>query len=123
LHVDGGCEAFELVLLPDDVEALGISPTGEIEQGVQQDGSVLSLHEYARVAVELTHSDGSVEMASLFPVLQFPPPLPAAQSATVRDIPAHEVPISRLLGYGGLTRFGLKQDFVGHKLVHYLKRA
>jgi hypothetical protein len=120
LHVDGGCEAFELVLLPDDVAALGILPTGESGQEIQPDGSLITMAEYERVFVELEHLDGTTESASLFPFVQTGTE-PAA-TITVHDVPA-ETHVTRLLGYGGLTRFGLKQDFVGHKLVHYLKRA
>ena len=104
LHVDGGCEAFDLVLLPEDVEQLGLLSTGETGNGLQQDGSVLCLTEYERVAVELSHSDGSTEMASLFPFVQTG--IETTTAVTIYDVPA-ETPVTRLLGYGGLTRFGL----------------
>jgi hypothetical protein len=123
LHVDGGCEAFELVLLSEDVDRLNITPTGDTENGVQQDGSVLSLAEYERVRVELLHSDGTEETAKLVPVVNMQNHVSPEQSSAAHVVPASDAPIQRLLGYGGLTRFGLKQDFVGHKLVHFLKRA
>ena len=122
MHVDGGCEAFDLVLLQEDVVALGIAATGEIVSGVQQDGSLLQLPEYERVFVELQHLDGSVESATLIPVAQAQP-VEEVLIAGDHTIPAEVLPTHRLLGYGGLTRFGLKQDFVGHKLVHFIMRA
>jgi hypothetical protein len=121
LHDDVGCEAFDLVLLLEDVGALDIAPTGDSAQDVQSDGSVISLNEYSRVRVELEHLDGTTEVASLEPYVQAR--FTESEATAIGHVVPAEAPFQRLLGYGGLTRFGLKQDFVGHKLVYYMKRA
>jgi hypothetical protein len=125
LHVDGGCEVAELVLLPEDILALNFSsePFSTI-QACQADGSTILITEYAtKVLVELRTDTSEVWTASLEASVVNAP------LVTNSELPSpelHGVPgvddTSRLLGYGGLNRFGLKQDFYQHKLVKVLRK-
>lgn len=120
LHVDGGCEVADLVLREEDVNALNLTPTGDEVQGVQFDGSIVTVAEYERVVVELETDDGQTWRATMYPSLLINPPSVGADSEQA-GVPA-TIDQSRLLGYGGVTRLGLKQDFVHHKLVKILRR-
>lgn len=127
LHVDGGCEVAELVLLQKDVVALNISTDNTmLTEGVQADGSFVVVTEYERVLVELQTDTGDVWSASLeAAVISAPPPATTSEvssSTVLTGVPGVD-DTSRLLGYGGLNRFGLKQDFIQHKLVKVIRKV
>ena len=69
IHVDGGCGVAETVLLPEDVNALGLSETGERAIGEQSDGSGLNAIEYEYVLLELQTESGNTWGASLDPTV------------------------------------------------------
>jgi len=123
LHVDGGCEVAELVLLPEDILALNLCGEPLMSNGRQADGSVVLIAEYERVLVELQTDTSEVWGASLNASTVS---APLATNSELASPIIHGVPgfddTSRLLGYGGLTRIGVKQDFRHHKLVKVLRK-
>lgn len=121
LHVDGGCEVAELVLCEEDIIALDLTPTGDVTDGVQFDGSEVQVAEYERVVVELETDDGQVWRVSMHPAVMLTPASATSESTEITGVNA-TIDRSRLLGYGGVTRLGLKQDFVHHKLVKVVRR-
>ena len=125
LPVDGGCEVAELVLLPNDIRSLGLAPTGDVGHGLLADGGTAIFVEHGRVLLTLTFDDGSVVEASMFP-MTIQPSLASASSETASS-PIHgvaaDIDTQRILGYGGLTRLSLKQDYKHHKLVKVVRRA
>jgi hypothetical protein len=120
LLVDSGCEVADLVLLAEDVDTLGISPTLEPPSRARQiDGSVVLVQSYQRVLLEMKTEDGNVWRVSLEP---------SVLAATVDEtksyasgVPAEAI-TTRVLGFGGLHKLQLKQDFVHHKLVQVIMR-
>lgn len=123
LHIDGGCEVAGLVLLQEDIEALGLvaDTDYEIRTAEQADGSVITLQEYERVLIELAPDTGPVWATSLVPaVIQNPHTEEGSEAVT--GVPIVGDVVHRLLGYEGLMRLGLKQDFVRHKLIKVLRR-
>eukprot|EP01033_Poteriospumella_lacustris_P012604 gene12604-gene13480 len=122
LHVDGGCGVAELVLCEEDIIALDLAPTGIVTYCVQFDGSEVRVAEYERVVLELHADDGQVWRSSMQPAVLSTPPASASSASTeIAGVPA-TIDQSRLLGYEGVTRLGLKQDFVHLKLVKVLRR-
>ena len=125
LHVDGGCEVAELVLLPQDISSLGLTATGDIGHGLLADGGTADFVEYERVLLTLTFDDGTVREATMVPTtIQ---PSPASSSSETTGPPVHgvnaNIDTQRILGYGGLTRLSLKQDYKHHMLIKVVRRA
>jgi len=122
LHVDS-CEVEELVLLPEDIVALNLSAKPSISPGVQFDGSTVSLAEYENVLIELQTDTSEVWRTSLKASVVSEP---LATNSKVPIPLLHGVPgvvdTSRLLGYNGLQRLGIKQDFRHNKLVKVLRK-
>jgi len=125
LHVDGGCEVAELVLLAGDIHSLGLSPTGDTGQCLLADGGTATFVEYERVLLTLTSDDGSVVEASMHPMVIEPSIDSSSSETATPPLPgvSGNIDAQRILGYGGLTRLSLKQDFKHHKLVRVVRRA
>ncbi len=100
---------------------LGIIATGEQREDYLVDGSVVQFAEYNRIHIALSFDDGTIVTAKVDPVVCVIPPTSGPAVGT------HGIPVteenSRLLGYGAMTRLGLKQDFKMHKLVKYIARV
>jgi hypothetical protein len=122
LHIDGGCEVAGLVLLQEDIEALGLVADTDygIRTAEQADGSVITLQEYERVLIELAPDTGPVWATSLVPAVIQNPHTEGSEAVT--GVPIVGDVVHRLLGYEGLRRLGLKQDFVRQKLIKVLRR-
>ena len=121
LHVDGGCEIADLVLLHSDMVSLGLDKSGEVGIGEQVDGSMVAFQEYQPVVISLQTDNGQTWSATLYPssVLIQPPSEGAVEVPGV----VGSDDTSRLLGYGGLNRLKLKQDFIHHKLIKAIRRV
>ena len=119
LHVDDGCEPAEILLQPADAITLGLEPEGLPTTAVQADGTEIRLQEYGRVVVEMITDTADVWRATLTPMI-------ILENEEQDGAVNHGVPgvddTSRLLGYGGLNRFGVKQDFYNHRLIKSLRR-
>ena len=121
LHVDGGCEVAELVLLEEDILALNLRCEPSLSNARQSDGSVVVIAEYDKVLVELQTDTGEVWGASLNASTVRAPPLATNSESASPIIGVSGVDdTSRLLGYGGISRLGVRQDFRQHKLVKVL---
>ena len=112
LHCDGGCEASDLVLHPNDVRSLDLTPTGDVLKARQVDGSIVHMIEYDRVLIRITFSDGVVVTAKVD--VHIPSVTPTGSTSPSPDgqhVVEAPLDTDRILGYGGLTRLSLKQDF------------
>ena len=92
---------------------------------------MITLQEYERVLIELAPDTGPVWATSLVPAViqnlhtEGSEAVTGAHtegSETVTGVPIVGDVVHRLLGYEGLVRLGLKQDFVRHKLIKVLRR-
>jgi hypothetical protein len=121
LHVDGSCEIADLVLLQSDIVSLGLETVGEVGVGVQVDGSIVYYQEYERVVISLQADNGQTWSATLNTSVVLIEP-PSEGAVEVPGVVGSD-DTSRLLGYGGLNRLKLKQDFFHHKLIKAIRKA
>lgn len=115
LYVDGGCGAAELVLQPEDIASLNLAAEGLPMADTQ---SKVTLQRYEQVTVKFETQIGETWRAILTPVCIVPVETAADDVHGVTG----EEDTSRLLGYCGLHRMGLKQDFAHHRLIKVLRR-
>ena len=109
--VNGGFTE-DLTLEPADIIALGLGdPVRQVPLSLAEHTPVL-YDEYRYVSLTLTFSDGTTESAFLTPLVFVAPP------TSVPVVNSEE----RLVGYSGMHRLGLKQDFRTHRLIRRTKR-
>ncbi len=110
--VDGGFTE-DLILQQSDIVKLQVgNPTSCITMSMAN-GSVVSYNIYPPVTMTLTLTDGTFVQANLIPQVLVRPP--DEEPMVERE--------ERLVGYNGMFKLGLKQDFRNHKLVRRTRRV
>jgi hypothetical protein len=111
--VDGGFTE-DLLLQPRDIEDLQLgSPLNCISFDLAEYHSLVCYDNYAPLTLTLSLTDGSSVSCEMTPLVLVRPP---------DDVPVVES-MERLVGYNGMFKLGLKQNFRNHRLVRRTRRV
>jgi predicted aspartyl protease len=112
--VDGGFTE-DLILQPSDIEDLQLGPPLSRMSSELADRSLVYYDVYAPLTLTLALTDGSSVSCEMTPQVLVRPP---------DEVPVVEVESAeRLVGYNGMFKLGLKQDFRNHRLVRRTRRV
>jgi len=113
--IDGGCEV-DLVLNMGDVEKLGTKFTRHGAARLGAGKEVVSLAKYGEVTVRIFFQNNAFVEAEITPAVFEVDEEEQFKGSNEIESETYRVPGARLLGYPGLNRMGLIQDFDQHCL-------